>query len=368
MPSSPQRPLPSGERCSDLAETCDGFGIFCPPNVKSTASCRAVAGVCDAEETCDGVGDDCPADAFAPSTVECRAAAGVCDLAESCTGSGVDCPADGLAPATTVCRPDAGDCDVEETCTGSGVDCPTDGFESDGTTCSDSNACALDDVCVAGTCVGDSMLCGDGLLQGGCDEQCDDSNLDAGDGCSPTCQVEPGLGCTNGPLAGCRRPFLPRKASIQFIKKGGSKDQIKWKWLKGERTTFAEYGTPLTTTNYQACIYDNTGLRFEINMPAGGTCAGKPCWKASGGKAYQYKNKSLLPDGGYQLKLKEGGLAKAQIQFTGRGSLLGMPADLTTLSQPVTVQIQQTDGLCWEAVYSGPPTSQSPTKFIDKAD
>jgi hypothetical protein len=45
-----------------------------------------------------------------------------------------------------------------------------------------------------------------------------------------------------------------------------------------------------------------------------------------------------------------------------------MPADLTTLSQPVTVQIQQTDGLCWEAVYSGPPTSQSPTKFIDKAD
>jgi cysteine-rich repeat protein len=351
----------------DLAETCDGAGIFCPPDAKSTASCRAAAGVCDSEEVCDGVGNDCPADAFQPSTVECRASAGVCDVAESCTGTGPDCPADGFAPSTTVCRPDAGDCDVEETCTGTAVDCPSDAFENDGTTCSDGNLCTLDDVCVAGVCTGDSMLCGDGVLQDGCGEQCDDSNLDAGDGCSPTCQVEPGLGCTAGPLTGCRHPFVPGKASIQLSKKGGSKDQIKWKWLKGERTTFSEYGTPLTTTNYEVCIYDSTGLRFEITNPAGGTCAGKPCWKASGSKGYQYKDKDLTPDGGYQLKLKEGALAKAQIQFSARGTALAMP-DLTTLSQPLTVQIQNSDGLCWEAIYSGPPTAQSPTKFSDKAD
>ena len=94
---------------------------------------------------------------------------------------------------------------------------------------------------------------------------------------------------------------------------------------------------------------------------------GSRAGRASGGKAYQYKDKDLTPDGGYQLKLKEGALSKAQIQFTGRGSALGIP-DLTTLSQPLTVQIQQTDGLCFEAVYSGPPIAQSPTKFSDKAD
>lgn len=351
----------------DVAETCDGFGIFCPPDTKSTTSCRAAAGVCDLEEVCDGASDDCPADGFQPSTVECRGSAGVCDVAESCSGAAADCPADVYAPATTVCRPDAGDCDVEETCTGAGVDCPADVLENDGTTCSDSNACTLDDVCVAGACVGDSMLCGDGTLQGGCGEQCDDSNLDSGDGCSPTCQVEPGLGCTQGPLTGCRKPFVPGKAAIQLSKNGGTKDTIKWKWLKGERTSFADWGTPLTTTNYQVCIYDASGLRFEITNPAGGTCGGKPCWKASGSKGYQYKDKDLTPDGGYQLKLKEGALAKAQLQFTARGTSLAMP-DLTTISQPLTVQIQNSNGLCWEAVYSGPPTAQSPTKFSDKAD
>ncbi len=352
----------------DVAETCDGFGIFCPSDAKSTASCRAVAGVCDVAEVCDGAGDDCPADAFEPSTLECRGAAGVCDVAESCSGAASECPADAREPATTVCRPDAGDCDVEDSCDGATVDCPSDALEADGTSCSDANTCTLDDMCVAGVCTGDSMLCGDGTLQDGCGEQCDDTNLDPGDGCSPTCQVEPGLGCTAGPLTGCRVPFVPGKASIQLIKKGGSKDQIKWKWLKGERTTFAEYGTPLTTTNYQVCIYDQTGLRFEITHPAGGTCAGKPCWKASGSKSYQYKDKDLTPDGGYQLKLKEGALSKAQIQLTARGAGLGMPADLTTISQPLTVQIQQSDGTCWEAVYSGPPTAQSPLKFSDKAD
>ncbi len=357
----------AGVGVCDAEETCDGVGIFCPPDAKSSTACRAATDVCDLVETCDGVGDDCPGDGFQPASVECRGSGGVCDAVETCTGSGASCPADDFAPASTVCRADTGDCDVVETCTGSGVDCPSDVLEADGTSCSDSNACTLDDICAAGVCTGDSMLCGDGTLQGGCGEQCDDNNLDAGDGCSPTCQVEPGLGCTAGPLTGCLRPFVPRKATIQFIRKGGIKDQIKWKWLKGERTTLADYGTPLTTTSYQVCIFDQTGLRFAISNPAGGMCAGKACWKATGSKGFSYKDKDLTPNGGSQLKLKEGALAKAQIQFTGKGSALALP-DLTTLAQPLTVQIQNTNGVCWEAIYSGPPTSQTSTQFKDKAD
>jgi cysteine-rich repeat protein len=351
----------------DLAETCDGFGLFCPPDAKSTTVCRPVAGPCDAAETCDGVANGCPADAFQPNTVQCRAAAGVCDVAEHCDGASAPCPANAVAPATTVCRPDAGDCDVGETCDGTGVACPADVVENDGTTCTDGNGCTLDDACVAGTCSGNSMLCGDGVLQGGCGEQCDDSNLNPNDGCSLTCQVEPGLACTAGPRTGCRLPFLHGKASLQILKKGGVKDMIKWKWLKGERTDYDEWGTPLSTTNYQVCIYDSTGLRFEITNPGGGNCAGKPCWKA-GTKGYQYKDRDATPDGGYQLKLNQGALTKAQIQFTGKGTALGLPADLTSLSPPLTVQIQNSAGLCWEAVYSSPPTTQSPIKFSDKAD
>ena len=44
----------------------------------------------------------------------------------------------------------------------------------------------LDDVCIVGR--GKAAVCGDGVLDPG--EQCDDGNLVAGDGCSPTCMTE----------------------------------------------------------------------------------------------------------------------------------------------------------------------------------
>ncbi len=385
----------------DLAESCDGLGVACPADVKSTAECRPVAGVCDAAESCDGTANDCPADAFQPvtvecratagvcdvaetctgsdaacpadgfaaATVECRASAGVCDIAESCTGSGTECPADAFEPATTVCRTDAGQCDVADTCTGTGAECPADGFEPDGTGCNDANVCTNADQCIAGACTGDSMVCGDGTLEPSCNEACDDGNQDAGDGCSPTCAVEPGLGCTAGPLTGCRTPWIPGKSTLQLSNKApDSKDQLKWKWTKGNRTTFAEFGDPTTATSYQLCIYDPSGLRFEVTHPAGGLCAGKPCWKQSGVKGYAYKDKELTPDGGLSLKLKEGVIAKAQIQLQARGAALGMPADLTTITQPITVQLQNADGLCWEAVYSRPAIKHNPDQLKAVAD
>src|SRR6185503_15799010 len=133
-------------------------------------------------------------------------------------------------PATEECRGDAGQCDLAESCTGTGADCPADAFENDGTTCDDTNACTLSDMCVTGECIGDSMLCGDGVLQGGCGEECDDSNVLAGDGCSPTCLAEPGLGCPATPQSGCRVPFVSGKASLQMLKRPPDKDIFKWKW------------------------------------------------------------------------------------------------------------------------------------------
>jgi hypothetical protein len=108
--------------------------------------------------------------------------------------------------------------------------------------------------------------------------------------------------------------------------------------------------------------------RFAITIPAGGTCAGKPCWKATGTKGFAYKDKERTPDGAEKLQLKTGAIAKAQIQLSARGLALAMPADLTTLVQPLTVQIQSSEGLCWEAVYSAPALKHSPDSFKDRAD
>jgi cysteine-rich repeat protein len=58
--------------------------------------------------------------------------------------------------------------------------------------------CSVNADCCSGSCVGNicqqaAGACGDGILDVG--ESCDDGNTTGGDGCSATCQVEPGYTC-----------------------------------------------------------------------------------------------------------------------------------------------------------------------------
>jgi len=77
----------------------------------------------------------------------------------------------------------------------------------------------------------------------------------------------------------------------------------------------------------------------------------KACWRQNGAKGWKYKGSELTPDGGQQLALKECSVAKTQIQFSGRDANLNLRPDLSQLVQPITIQIQQSDGTCWSAVY-----------------
>ena len=38
-------------------------------------------------------------------------------------------------------------------------------------------------------------LCGNGVIDRSTNEQCDDANTNPNDGCSPSCQIEPGFSC-----------------------------------------------------------------------------------------------------------------------------------------------------------------------------
>ena len=71
----------------------------------------------------------------------------------------------------------------------------------------------------------------------------------------------------------------------------------------GAATAITEFGTPNTTTDYAFCLYDAGTLVAKIKIPAGGTCAGKPCWSAKP-TSFRYQDKDLTPDGIQQLKLK----------------------------------------------------------------
>jgi hypothetical protein len=164
--------------------------------------------------------------------------------------------------------------------------------------------------------------------------------------------IEP---CPASPRQDCLQSTEPAKSQLQLKDTGDNTgDQITWKWLKGEATAVADFGDPVNTDDYALCIYDESGpepaLLFGAVAPAGGTCAGKPCWTAAGA-GFKYGNKEAVPDGLTGIKLKAGSAGKAALQVKGKGEKLeswsaGFPSP--PLGLPLRVQFQLSEGTCWE--------------------
>jgi len=349
----------------DVAEQCDGASTTCPVDsfAEEGEVCRSAAGACDEPETCTGSGVLCPVDGFLGTGIECRPSAGACDVSEHCTGSSAACPVDGKS--TAECRAEAGHCDVAEACDGVSDDCPADGFEPASTQCSDTDG----NVCTIAGC--------DGF--GGCDQShileplgtpceadgdlCTNDQCDGGGSCfsvggviCPACQTcDSGLGCVVAFKDACFQPAEPFKALLLLKDKGDdSKDKLIWKWIKGEKTDFVDFGNPLTTDDYTLCIYETVGgqpsVLLSATAPAGDQCAGLDCWKALSSTGFKYKDKELTPEGLDTIILKSGGNGKAKIIVKGKGANLGLPTPLD-VELPVTVQLQSGNGECWQADY-----------------
>jgi hypothetical protein len=149
---------------------------------------------------------------------------------------------------------------------------------------------------------------------------------------------------------------VPGKSQLT-MKKGTTeaKDSLSWKWSKGSETLLDAFGDPTRTDGYALCIYDGgSTLVLTASAPAGVTCKnGKPCWKASGTKGFKYADGDLTPQGVQKLQLQAGPDGKAKIAVGGKGALLPMPA-LDTLAFPLWVQLQGSNGACWETYYAEP--------------
>lgn len=192
---------------------------------------------------------------------------------------------------------------------------------------------------------------------------------------TPTPDGTPGASptpaCGPVPEFGCLRPVVAGKAwlKIKDDPTNNTRDKLVWHWRKGAVTTKADFGSPTTTTDYRLCIYDSARLILEAAAPAGGVCAGKPCWREKP-KFFQYFDKEITPHGIRRLLLRQGLKAgRAFITLEARGALLDTPA--IPISQPVTVQLLGGTGICWQAVYSAPATKNTagpPPQFQDKAD
>jgi cysteine-rich repeat protein len=368
----------------DPIDPCLGRGVTGGTQVfLSTGRCIETLG-----GLCSGDGQ-CTAGAFCESGT-CKKEQGVCRVVGDC-------------PPASICRPDPivpGGADQD--CDGivDALDnCPTVA----NTDQVDADFDGIGDAC-------DLATCGNGVVE--FDEQCDDGGLNNGDGCDVDCRSEatptptptrtatptptvtptptrtatptptptPTVTATETPTATatptltptptptttpltlcpllpagtCHVPVAAGKSTLLLKDRSpDDKDQLSWKWAAGDVTAKAEFGTPLTTTGYAFCLYDTAGLIAAATVPPAGVCAGKACW-AEKSTGYSYKDKELTPDGIGQLVLREGLVdGKAKVQVKGKGLALPMP-NLPIVNLPLTVQLHNGAGKCWQAVYDTP--------------
>ena len=243
-----------------------------------------------------------------------------------------------------------------------------------------------------------SRPCGDGILDDG--EECDDGNLEDGDCCSSSCTVDPdasvcddGDACTAGdacsagvclatplgegdacddgslctaatcqsgacvgapdPATSCSVPTSPGKSRLLIKDQPiDAKDKVNWRWTHGQATSVADFGDPTSTDDFELCVYagGDTSTILSSRAPAGGSCAGKPCWSGLS-TGFKFKDRDGTPDGASRIKLKAGADGKAKANFLGKGDLLEI-APLGGVPLPVRAQLRNSAGACWEATYS----------------
>jgi CSLREA domain-containing protein len=242
------------------------------------------------------------------------------------------------------------------------------GVQEAGEQCDDSNA-VDDDGCNA-SC--NAVTCGDGDLDPG--ETCDDGNVAAGDCCSPTCTFEASgtpcadegddctldqcdaVGtCTHPPSADTCCTFAQAtcvesvRSSLAVKAPPVGTRMLKWTATLDTATTAGDFGDPVTTSGYDLCLYEDAGsvVKLRAAVPAGGTCDGAPCWRATA-KGFRFRAGSVAPDGVKAVLLVGGTAGHAKIKVIGRGAALPV-GDLPVVPTVRMRLVRPDASRCWGA-------------------
>jgi cysteine-rich repeat protein len=158
------------ETCDDMdAMAGDGCSATCVVEAGYTCTTASPSVCTDVDECADST-DNCAANAMCSNT----AGGFMCACNTGYSGNGITCT------DINECTAGTDNCDVNATCTnqsGSFTCACKSGFMGNGTTC--------------------TTMCGDGIMIG--QEDCDDGDMNSGDGCSMSCQFEAGFECAGVP-------------------------------------------------------------------------------------------------------------------------------------------------------------------------
>ena len=213
----------SVDSCNEASDSCDFdlAGCSCVNDGDCDDSNSCTDDSCNAQLTCDNVNND--ANSCTDSlicTINDRCSAGSCISDPEVVDDGVACtvdscseiggvtntPDDNLCTGAQICDPVLDCVDPPAQCGNglieTGEECDDGLVDADDTyhtvdDLDDDGDCVIDIEDSASSCL--NNVCGDGYLYAG-EEQCDDGNLVAGDGCDSSCQIEIGPGdvCGNG--------------------------------------------------------------------------------------------------------------------------------------------------------------------------
>ena len=151
---------------------------------------------------------------------------------------------------------------------------------------------------------------------------------------------------------------LPCLAGQGALKLDLARRTLAWKWTVGGLVGIADLENPTLDDRYDFCMYDGSNaLVLAIGVPAGGICAGRPCWRARSW-GYQYGDPTGSNGGLTKILLKAASHRRDRFLLQAAGPALPVPAGAP--STPIVVQLVRTHVFtlmpeaCWTSTH--PPS------------
>jgi hypothetical protein len=265
--------------------------------VACTANNQCVSGICTDGVCCESA---------------CGESCDVCAASLGATLDGICSPAQAGSPGSPACG--------TFTCDGTNAACPT--------TCTSASQCVAGNYCSQGQCSSE-------------------------------------FECSATPLPNCFKTSKVHGSKLVIKHRTGSplKDLLQWTWSIRTSTPPAidhsTLGEPNSgTTAYAFCVYDGTtptpSLISSLSLPPGGTCNAPPCWRDIPDRGFKFSDHAATQDG-ITLFVAKGGMRKSgrfKLKASNRfGTLNVLMTPDQPYALPVTAQLVNSDGWCWDAVY-----------------